>query len=434
MKIIVGLLIFSVVILFHEFGHFLFARLNHIVVLEFALGMGPTLLKHKSKKSGTVYAWKLLPFGGSCSMLGEDEEDEGKEQEGSFNKAAVWRRISVVLAGPVFNLILGFAASLIVISSIGADPARITQVEAGSAAEAAGLREGDLITRYQGNGIANGREMYIDLVMDGVPTDTVAISYSRDGKSYKAVYSPDTYKKYMLGFSYSETSDGVQITRLDKDGVLRRAGAETGDYLTEINGTEISSMEELQEYLTKNPLSENEVDITLRRGNRTIELDGLQPKEVTNGDLGFSFNMAREKLSFLQTIPYTFGDMEYWLHTTFKSLASLFNGTFTISDMSGPVGIVKTVGDAYEEVQPEGFLITFMTVLNVLCLITVNVGIMNLLPLPALDGGRTLMLLIEAVRRKPSNRELEGRINFAGLMVLMVFMVYVTINDVMKLI
>lgn len=193
-------------------------------------------------------------------------------------------------------------------------------------------------------------------------------------------------------------------------------------------------MEELQQYLTEHPLSSEEVNITLRRGNRTIELNGLQPQEVTNGDLGFSFNMAREKLSFLQTISYTFGDMEYWLHTTFKSLASLFNGTFTISDMSGPVGIVKTVGDAYAEAQPEGVLITLMTVLNVLCLITVNVGIMNLLPLPALDGGRTLMLLIEAVRRKPSNRELEGRINFAGLMVLMVFMVYVTINDVMKLI
>ena len=133
MTIVIAILILSAVIFFHELGHFLMAKANHVVVTEFAFGLGPRLLSFK--KGDTTYAWRLLPFGGFCSMLGEDEEEDA---EGSFTKASVWRRIVIVAAGPVFNFILAFLVSIIVISVVGSDPARVTSVPADSPEAEAG--------------------------------------------------------------------------------------------------------------------------------------------------------------------------------------------------------------------------------------------------------------------------------------------------------
>ena len=140
MKIILALLIFSAIILFHELGHFLLAKKNKIVVTEFSLGMGPRLLS--TEKNGTRYSLKLLPLGGSCAMLGEDMEDESK---GTFNGAPVWGRIATVAAGPVFNFILAFVFAVLIVTLVGYDPAEVTQVESGSTVAEAGLQEGDII-------------------------------------------------------------------------------------------------------------------------------------------------------------------------------------------------------------------------------------------------------------------------------------------------
>ena len=130
-------------------------------------------------------------------MLGEDEDES---QEGSFNNASVWRRMSVIAAGPVFNFILAFLVAVVVISVVGADPARVTEVTEQSPAAEAGLQPGDIITRYEGNGIANGRELYTDIDMDGVPLDTVTLTYKRDGKSYTVSYVPEATTRWMLGY------------------------------------------------------------------------------------------------------------------------------------------------------------------------------------------------------------------------------------------
>ena len=146
MKIIIAIIIFSAIILFHELGHFLLAKKNHIVVTEFSLGMGPRILS--TEKNGTRYSWKLLPIGGSCAMLGEDTDEE--DEPGTFNSASVWGRISVVAAGPVFNFIMAFVLSVIIVGVMGYEPSTVTSVKEGSAAETAGLQEGDVITSYQG--------------------------------------------------------------------------------------------------------------------------------------------------------------------------------------------------------------------------------------------------------------------------------------------
>ena len=145
MSIILAILIFSVLVLFHEFGHFLFAKLSHITVLEFSLGMGPRLFSFE--KGGTKYSLKLLPLGGSCLMEGEDEDND---DPGSFNDAPIAGRIATVAAGPVFNFILAFFGAMIIVSIIGYDPPQVLQVTEGSPEAEAGLQPGDIITEFEG--------------------------------------------------------------------------------------------------------------------------------------------------------------------------------------------------------------------------------------------------------------------------------------------
>ena len=184
-RILIAILILGLVILFHELGHFFLAKLNHIVVLEFALGMGPKILSFR--RGETTYAWRLLPFGGSCSMLGEDDP-EAAESKGSFSGAPLWRRALVVAAGPCFNFIMALICSMILIGAAGADPAVVLEVEKESPAWEAGLREGDLILKYEGNGIANASELYIDLILGDIPTDEISLTVMRDGDKKKISY------------------------------------------------------------------------------------------------------------------------------------------------------------------------------------------------------------------------------------------------------
>ena len=427
MKFVIAILILSAVIIFHELGHFLLAKANHIIVTEFAIGMGPKLLSFT--KGDTTYALKLLPFGGSCSMLGEDEDES---QEGSFNNASVWRRMSVIAAGPVFNFILAFLVAVVVISVVGADPARVTEVTEQSPAAEAGLQPGDIITRYEGNGIANGRELYTDIDMDGVPLDTVTLTYKRDGKSYTVSYVPESTTRWMLGYYYNPDSDKVEITSLMRGYPMEQAGFQAGDVITGVNGTAVASAADLAEYWEQYPMDGKTLRISYERDGLEYETE-VTPSEKTNASLGFNFNLAREKMSPVSTLKYSFGEMNYWVHLTVKSLKSLITGTYSINDLSGPIGVVDTIGQVYEETKSEGGVIASMTMLNMLILLSANLGVMNLLPLPALDGGRLIFLVIEAIRRKPVKRNIECMIHFAVLVLLMVLMVYVAFNDVRRI-
>lgn len=163
MKILIAAIVFSVIVLFHELGHFLLAKKNGITVIEFSLGMGPRLLS--TERGGTRYSLKLFPIGGSCMMAGEDDDDTS---EGSFNNASVWARISVVAAGPVFNFILAFVFAMIITSVMGYDPPKVLQVTEGSPAWEAGLREGDVITEFQGKNIVIGRDLDSYMTLHGL--------------------------------------------------------------------------------------------------------------------------------------------------------------------------------------------------------------------------------------------------------------------------
>ena len=341
MNIVWALILFSLIILFHEFGHFLLAKKNGVTVVEFSLGMGPRLLS--KEWHGTRYSLKILPFGGSCMMLGEDEEESG---EGSFGSKSVWARISVIAAGPIFNFILAFLLSLIIVGLYGFDPAVIRSVEDGSPAQEAGLHEGDVVTKMNGKHIYLAREVsnYISLHQG----DAVTLTYERDGEKNTVHIVPEE----------------------DEDGYYRMGVGISGVYV---------------------------------KGN------------------------------VLQVIKYSACEVRYWIDLSIESVRMLVTGKAGIKDLSGPVGVVSMIGETYTESAKVSMMAVVVNMLNMAIFLSATLGVMNLLPLPALDGGRLVFLILEAIRGRRINPDKEAMVHFVGLMALMVLMVVVMYNDVTRL-
>lgn len=361
-KILWFLLIFAVVVIAHEFGHFLIAKANGIRVVEFTVGMGPILLKRQGKE--TLYTWRLLPLGGACIFENEDGLDEeekrkkdenaaeaqelipDKERDRSLPAASPWVKIATYAAGPMFNFLLAFFLSLIVVGMTGSDNTKIVSVIEGYPAEEAGLLAGDELISLNGERVHLYREVTLFSQLN--QGEDVKVVYERDGERYTAVITP----------------------RFDE---------ETGRYL-----------------------------------------------------IGFSGGVY-EKCGPIDTIKAAYYEVRYWIKVVYKSLFMLFRGQASVKDLSGPVGMAQVVGEVYDEASEYGIMTLIMSMMNFAILLSANLGVVNLLPLPALDGGRLIFALIEAVRGKPVPRDKEAIVHFIGFVLLLVLMVFVMYNDIMRL-
>ena len=218
MSIILALFIFSLIIIIHELGHFLLAKYNGVTVLEFSLGMGPRILS--TVKGGTRYSWKLLPFGGSCAMLGEDE---ATTEEGSFGSKSVWARISVIAAGPIFNFILAFLLSLFIIGSIGYDAPVISYVGEGTPAAEAGIQVGDRILKMNNQRIHVAREI-TGYTLYHPNEETITVTWEHEGEKKTAditLQMDEEVGRKLMGISVS----GAR-TKLGPVGVLKYSAYE----------------------------------------------------------------------------------------------------------------------------------------------------------------------------------------------------------------
>lgn len=340
MSYILALIIFSAIVIFHELGHFLLAKWNGIEVIEFSLGMGPRLLSHVW--GDTRYSLKLLPIGGSCQMVGEEE---ASDSEGAFGNKSVWARIAVVAAGPVFNFILAWVLALIIVGSVGYDNTMVDIIPDSAAAEA-GMEDGDQIISINGSRTWLYREVSLYSSLHQGQTATVV--FERNGEKQTVVLTPKQ--------------------------------SDTGAYL-----------------------------------------------------YGFSRTVQREKGGALETVGYSCAEIRYWLKATVESLKMLIGGQVGLEEMSGPVGIVSTIGDTYKESRVDGWYYVTMNMIMIAILLSVNLGVMNLLPIPALDGGRLVFLILEAIRGKAIPQEKESMVHFTGFVLLIGLMAVILFSDLHKL-
>ena len=340
MSYILALIIFSAIVIFHELGHFLLAKWIGIEVIEFSLGMGPRLLSHVW--GDTRYSLKLLPIGGSCQMVGEEE---ASDSAGAFGNKSVWARIAVVAAGPVFNFILAWVLALIIVGSVGYDNTMVDIIPDSAAAEA-GMEDGDQIISINGSRTWLYREVSLYSSLHQGQTATVV--FERNGEKQTVVLTPKQ--------------------------------SDTGAYL-----------------------------------------------------YGFSRTVQREKGGALETVGYSCAEIRYWLKATVESLKMLIGGQVGLEEMSGPVGIVSTIGDTYKESRVDGWYYVTMNMIMIAILLSVNLGVMNLLPIPALDGGRLVFLILEAIRGKAIPQEKESMVHFTGFVLLMGLMAVILFSDLHKL-
>ncbi len=427
MNIIVALLILGFIVTIHELGHFLLAKKNGITVTEFSVGMGPRIASFV--KNGTRYSLKLLPIGGSCMMLGEDET---VDDEGAFHKKGPWARFSVIFAGAFFNFILAFILALIYLGNAGVDKPYVLNTQTGSPAEGV-LQEGDLITEINGSPIHFGRDIFYYLYFKPFSNEPVEITYQREGKEYTKVLTPEWKDTYQLGCYYSSTPEPAKLDAIAEGLPLDNAGLMPGDVVVNVNGTEIASGAEFSAYMEANPLGKEAIELTYIRGDNTQDRTTVKvtPKLVSSEySIGLDYNLYREKVSALEVVKYSFYELKLNIVNTLKSVLYLVTGRVSVKEIAGPVGIVNYVGDIVNESKDYGIRVTILQLIQFSILISANLGVMNLLPLPALDGGRLVFILIEAIRRKPVPKEKEAIVHMVGMVLLMMLMVFVLFNDI----
>lgn len=422
MSIILALIIFSVMVLFHEFGHFLLAKKNGIGVTEFSLGMGPRIASFV--KGETRYSWKLIPFGGSCIMVGEDLDDKS---ENAFNSKSVWARISVVAAGPIFNFLLAFVLAIVYIAMIGYDKCSVVNLnESYKSVQDSGIQKGDVITEYDGEKIVIYRDLWLYQFVNKPTYKPIVIKYIHDGKKQTATVTPTKY--YSLGISYYADKNPSKVG-ITKDSAVYKAGLRDNDIVTEIDGNSIETGMDISNYLKKNPLDGSEVSLKITRDGKEFEYN-VKPQ---SGGYALGIDCGEYvKGTPLQVLRYSFTELRYDIQATFTGFKMLFTGKASRNDVSGPVGIVKVVGDSYEQTKSYGFKYVFLQMIYLIIVLSVNLGVVNLFPFPALDGGRLVFLFIEAVRGKPVPRDKEAIVHFAGMVILMLLMVLILFNDVTK--
>ncbi len=431
MNIIVALIILGIIVIIHELGHFLLAKKNGITVTEFSVGMGPRLASFVYH--GTRYSLKLLPIGGSCMMLGEDES---VEDEGAFHKKGVWARFSVIFAGAFFNFILAFILAIILLSNTGVDKPYVTSVKSGSPSDGV-LEKGDIITSMNDSTIHFGREIRYYYEFHDMTEKAVKITFLRDNEKHTVELTPVWMDTYQLGSNGFAGEEEAKITLIAQGYPLDEAGIAPGDVIIGINGTTINTSQDMADYLQKNPLTKEKVSITYQKGGEgdpiTVE---ITPKLVSSGyKLGWDYNyLAREKVSAIDVVKYSFYEVKLNISITIKSLLYLITGKVSMKEIAGPVGIVNYVGDIVTETKGYGIMVTVLSLINFSILISANLGVMNLLPLPALDGGRLVFLLIEAIRRKPVPKEKEAMVHMVGMALLMLLMVFVLFNDIKNIV
>lgn len=423
-SIIIAILVLGFLVFSHELGHFIFAKKTGIGVTEFSIGMGPRLFHFT--KGETMYSLKAIPFGGSCAMVGEDTESD---DDNSFQKKSVWARILVVFGGPLFNFILALLLGCVLVASIGINPPKIYRITEGYGAEKAGIQVGDELISVDGTSIHTGQELYLYLIANPLEKDTVTVEYERDGVRYEAEVET-AYTAWRYGISYYDSEDPAVTTAISEGGAAEQAGLKVGDLITKLNDTPITTGSQIHAFFAEVEEGST-VHFTYERDGQTYTAD-VTPTKISGRSLGLEAYYYREDGNFAQVLKGGFDEMRYGVKSVFASLKMLFTGQASVRDMAGPVGIISIVDTAIDT-ERSSFKENLMNIISLMVLLSTNLGILNLLPIPALDGGRLLFLIIEAVTGKRIPPDKEGIIHMIGFALLMVLMVFVLFNDITRL-
>lgn len=437
--IIIGIVLFELIIFFHEGGHFITAKRSGIKVNEFALGMGPKIFSFT--KGETTYSLRIFPIGGYCAMEGEDEDSDNPR---AFNNAKIWKRMIVIIAGAVMNILLGIVLMfIIVIQQPVFSSTTVGGFQVNSFSANSGLQEGDQIVKLNNYDIWNSRDFSFaigTMKSQEVSGDSLSI-YKEDctaelTRLYVSITSDETLSEDTVNELYSvlENSCSEINSTASKDSA-QQIMSENYTQLNKIAGIENFTVPEIE---IRDTRIRYRTDITVVRDGQEVLLEDVdfftyQKEGEENPSVAIDFSVLPIEKNFGTVISETFGQTVSVIRMVWASLAGLVMGQFSFQDISGPVGITSAISQVASAGLEKSFLSAVNNIILMMMIITVNLGIVNMLPFPALDGGRFVLLLIEGIFKKPIPRKVEAYINTAGLAILMLFMIIVSVKDVWQL-
>ena len=407
---LLGFLIFI-----HESGHFLVAKACKIRVKEFAIGFGPTIWKKQGKE--TKYALRLIPLGGFVNMLGEEERSE---EEGSFSKASIPKRIAVVVAGGAVNIIFGLLVYFILVSSTGnyISPT-IDTVVPEYAAETSGIQAGDRILEIDGKTVRLRSD--IDEAIQNSNGNEMTITLQRGNEQKDMKLVPSVEETKAIGIYLGVESDDLssEIKSVYQNSPAEKIGLQAGDVILSINDEEAQNDPYKIVELINNSKTDK-IDVKIERNNEEIVFN-VTPEIQKTYKLGVTFKIAEK--TFVNNIYYGFWDTMDFSVSIIDNVKMIFAGNVSTDQLMGPVGISQVVSSTQGIVE----------FVYMLALVSLSLGVTNLLPFPPLDGGKIVILLIEWIRRKPIKENIEIAIQMVGFCLLIGLSLYVTYNDILRI-
>ncbi len=421
------LFVLGVLIFVHELGHFLAARRLGIRVLTFSLGFGPKILKFT--RGDTEYCVSAIPLGGYVKMAGESPDDPRSGAPDEFLSKTKWERFQVLIMGPVMNIVLAVVVMAIVLAQGAEVPAYEDQppvvgaVKMNSAAERAGIVPGDRILTVAGDNVPTWKDMAIAISMKA--NRSVAVTLNRDGRTMSFDVMPSAEGRYEIGDLGVLPDVSPIAQKVDPKDPAARGGMQAGDVIYAVNGARMIFPEDLKAVIAKHP--GEPIDVEVRRAGAPVHLSITPDKRPTGGWIGITMVEATRsfkpgpfeavKLSVVQNA--TSGVM------IFKILGGLFTGSTSVRQLQGPVGIAQLSGESAEA--------GFIQLLSLMAVISLNLGLLNLMPVPVLDGGHILIMALEGVARRDFSMAVKEKMLLAGFVVLMMLMVTVIYNDLTRI-
>lgn len=426
-KIPAVIFVLGVLVFIHELGHYAMAKLFNVRVEVFSLGFGKRLVGFR--KGDTDYRISLLPIGGYVKMAGENPMEDRTGDPGEFMSHPRWQRFFIAIAGPAMNIILAFAVltGVYMVHYERPPDADIGWVLPGSPAAQAGIQPGDRIVKIQDVKNPNWEDVLERVAVN--PNQPIDLLVRRGDQTFSAKLTPKVSGVDRTGDAGWEPPEAALVGEVDPQLPASRVGIQPGDSITALNGRAIHSIQELSNLVQEAKTTPVNV-VVLRDGKELSFTMTPELADIGNGQKKYRIGIAPalrrtvEKLPFAQASALAYAECKRNSSLIFELVAKMFEGKNSIKQMSGPIGIMTISGEAAMRGWP--------TLLQFMALVSINLALFNLFPIPILDGGLMLMLLIESIMRRDIKQEIKERVYQAAFVFLMLFAALVIYNDVAK--